>query len=373
MHIVADANLALLEETFGRHATITRLPGREISAEHLVNADALLLRSVTRANREILDGSAVKFVGTATIGTDHLDIPYLEDRGIHWTSAPGCNANAAAQYSLAMAWLACERRGKDLRDLTVGIIGKGNVGSRLQGLLNVLQIPSVACDPPLADKGETGLVDLATALQQAVISLHVPLTRDGPYPTFQMLGRHQLSGLADGTILVNSSRGNVLVGTALLDAIGQGRISAALDVWPDEPQLSLPLLDCAVVATPHVAGYSLQGKQNGTLMIYHAFCQWAGIEPDAVSGATGVLSKLELELEMGVDPVSQLLASSCGVDGDDLTMRSALAAPDCDIAPTFDQLRKSYRLRNDFDAWEVSGASAKRLRLLREMGALTAE
>ena len=185
MDMVADKNLALLDRTFGRHGAIHRVPGREIRPGHVRDADVLLLRSVTRANRDLLADSRVKFIGTATIGTDHLDIPFLEERGIRWASAPGCNADAAAQYSLAMAWLACRRTGKDLRDLSVGIIGRGNVGSRLQHLLNALDIPSVACDPPLQEAGEQGLVDAGTALSQPVVSLHVPLTRDGPCPTFR--------------------------------------------------------------------------------------------------------------------------------------------------------------------------------------------
>lgn len=371
MHIVADANLAILDETFGLHASISRVPGREIRRGHLKSADALLLRSVTRANRELLEGSAVKFVGTATIGTDHLDIPYLDASGIHWTSAPGCNANAAAQYSFAMAWLACRRRGKDLRDLAVGIIGRGNVGSRLQSLLNSLNIPSVACDPPLADQGETGLTDLATALQQPVISLHVPLTREDPYPTFQMLGNPELSRLHDGTILVNSSRGQVLEGNALLTAVRRGEVSAALDVWPDEPRIDLELLKHTVVASPHVAGYSLQGKQNGTLMIYRSFCQWAGIKADQVCNIPGSAQKLDLA--QGKDATAQLLTSSCGVADDDRAIRAVMAEPGCNVAAAFDLLRKSYRLRRDFDAWVVSGASRAQLQVLRAMGAGVAE
>ena len=277
MDIVADTNFALLDEFFARHGQIRRIPGREIRAENVRNADVLLLRSITRANAALLEGSNVQFVGTATIGTDHLDLDYLAERQIKWASAPGCNADAAAQYALAMAWLGCQRCGTDLRDLAVGIIGRGNVGSRLQALLNVLEIPSVACDPPLAELGEPGLVDLESALDQPVISMHVPLTHKRPYPTFRMLDARRLSLLPDGALLVNSSRGDVLDGNDLLQELESGRIHAALDVWPEEPELDLHLLDKTLLGTPHIAGYSQQGKQNGSLMIYRAFCEWQGI------------------------------------------------------------------------------------------------
>ena len=366
MHIVADANLALLEETFGQHASISTVPGRDMRAEHVRNADVLLLRSVTRANRELLGDSPVKFVGTATIGTDHLDIPFLEDRGICWASAPGCNANAAAQYTLAMAWLAANRLGKDLRDLSVGIIGRGNVGSRLQNLLDILHIPSVACDPPLADAGETGLVKQAQAFRQPVISFHVPLTSDGPYPTFHMLNGETLSSLSDGTMVVNASRGDVIDGNALLKDIRRQRVAAALDVWPHEPGLDLELMDSTVVASPHVAGYSMQGKQNGTLMIYRAFCDWAGIETATAGRAEQHFQ--QLHLDPAADVIRQVLNASCGVEQDDQTMRQSLSETGCDVAVAFDQLRKTYRLRNDFGAWEVSGHSPGQESVLSAMG-----
>jgi len=366
MHLVADANLALLDETFGQHGKITRVEGREITKQHLADADVLLLRSVTLANASLLKNTPVKFVGTATIGTDHLDIEWLTANNIRWASAPGCNADAAAQYALSMAWLACERQARRLRELTVGIVGLGNVGSRFQALLNALEIPSVACDPPLADAGRVGLVDLKQALSQPVISLHVPLTTDGPYPTRGMLNTNALEALPKHAILVNTSRGNVVKGDSLLAAIQAGEISAALDVWPGEPRPDQVLLDHSLVATPHVAGYSVEGRQRGTLMLYQAFCEWLDIEP--VYRHDQGLTGRALVLDPTIDAVSQALAASCHVARDDHQMRQHFSHPSLPVAGIFDRLRREYPLRHDFCAWSISRGTAKDLSLLRAMG-----
>ena len=357
MHIVADANLALLPQTFARHGRITTIPGRDICAEQVREADVLLLRSVTRAGAELLEGSRVRFVGTATIGTDHLDLAYLAERDIAWANAPGCNADAAAQYALAMASLACERLGRKLQDQTVGIIGYGNVGSRLQRLLNVLGIVSVACDPPLADAGMSGLVSLEKALSQPLVSLHVPLANDGPCPTVHMMNRDTLAAMRDGTLLVNTARGDVVDAGALKKELLSGRLHAALDVWPGEPQLDPELLAASLVATPHVAGYSLEGKRNGTLMIYTAFCRWRGISPHAadIQEQAGPVYRLDNH----PDVVSLLLGACSGVHADDDSMRAILRRPAHLGATAFDRLRRDYRLRRDFSAWTLSGVPAQ--------------
>lgn len=366
MKIVADANLPLLDQTFGQFGTINRFPGRDLRAEHVQDADVLLLRSVTRANAELLESSRVRFMGTATIGTDHIDTEYLAQRNITWASAPGCNADAAAQYSLAMAWLACERLGRDLRDQSVGIIGHGNVGGRLHRMLDALGIPSVSCDPPLSDAGQQGFVSLDEALDQPVVSLHVPLTCEGPYPTFHMLKARTLSRMAEGTLLVNSSRGDVVDGESLLRQLENGRICAALDVWPNEPELDLKLLRSTIISTPHIAGYSLQGKHNGLLMVYRAFCDWKGIVANVLDDGPGTCPHCTLD---GLkDAVSQLLETCCGVAGDDQVMRAALSDPLQESAPVFDRLRKHYRNRNDFSAWTISGCTPAQAIQLEALG-----
>lgn len=365
MKIVADDKLVLLDETFGLHGQVNRVSGREISPGMLGDADVLLLRSVTTAGRKLLGDSQVRFVGTATSGTDHLDVPWLESHGIRWASAPGCNADAAAQYSLALIWDACRRMDRDPRGQRVGIIGRGKVGGRLMRLLQALNIACVACDPPLALAGEAGLVDLDQALQQDIVSLHVPLTRHGVYATHSMLDGPRLARMRDGAILVNTARGEVVDGAALLGECQRGRLHAALDVWPGEPAVDLRLLKATVLASPHVAGYSEEGKRNGTLMIYREFLRWLGqteATPEA-SASTDLIHRLSGQ----GDPLTQVLDTVCGVAEDDRAMRSLLSG-NGEMAVAFDRLRSEYRLRHDFSAWSIRNATPALKPVLQALG-----
>ena len=366
MYIVADANLALLPQTFARHGRITTIPGREMCAEHLRNADVLLLRSVTRAGAALLAGSRVKFIGTATIGTDHLDVAYLAGRDIAWASAPGCNADAAAQYTLAMIWLACERLQRNPLDQRVGIIGRGSVGSAIQKLLTVLGLSCVANDPPLADTGTGGLVSLDEALSQDIVCLHVPLTLHGPYPTFRMIDSMQLAKMHDFALLVNTARGDVLDGAALLSQLSIGRLHAALDVWPGEPQLEPELVKATTVATPHVAGYSMDGKLNGTLMVYEAFCAWLDESPNPCVYPNGEV--LEMDLHAVKNPISSALQAACFVPRHDSAMRRLIDLAPNDRALMFDRLRRQYPSRRDFRAWQIHGADKNATSTLYKLG-----
>jgi erythronate-4-phosphate dehydrogenase len=351
--IVADRNIPLLAETFGRHGELRLRSGREIVPSDLAGADALLVKSITPVTRELLAGSSIRFVGSATIGFDHLDTRWLEQSGIAWTSAPGCNADAAAQYTLAMLLLACERLGRDVRGLSAGIIGRGNVGSRVQRLLAVLGVSTVANDPPLADAGVRGLVSQEEALAQDIVCLHVPLSRDGPCPTWRMIDTRTLHRMRDGALLLNSARGNVVAGDALLAELRSGRLHAALDVWPGEPDIGPDLLNATTVATPHVAGYSEEGRRNGALMIYEAFCHWAGLRPatDAVPAAP----RHELHLELDSDGFADVIRQVSHVEADDRAMRGLAGLDPEPRRLAFDRLRKDYPLRSDFAAWRLRG------------------
>lgn len=366
MRLVADSNLALLEETFGKHGRLTLIEGREIRREHLADADVLLLRSVTRADADLLEGTPVRFVGTATIGIDHLDTPWLEQRGITWASAPGCNADAAAQFSLAMIWEACRRLGKDPCSQSVGIIGGGNVGSRLRLLLEAASIPHVVCDPPLADLGQCGLVSYEDALAQPLVSFHVPLTRNGHYPTYRMLDAEHLQLIPDRALVINTARGDVIHGPALKTELISGRLHAALDVWPGEPCVDPELLAITTVATPHVAGYSFEGKQHGTWMIYQAFCRWLDIQIPEDPPLVSPVSNIRIDpLQPSLD---QALQAACDVAGDDYRMRAEFSRLPDNPEGAFDRLRKNYPLRHDFSAWEINGASPVDASSLRSMG-----
>jgi erythronate-4-phosphate dehydrogenase len=366
MKIVVDQNVSYAEKTFDRHGEITRVDGRQLKREQLRSADALIIRTVTRVNAALLTDTPVRFVGSASIGTDHMDIPWLQEHGIHWANAPGCNADSAAQYTLAMVWLACQRLELELKGLSVGVIGRGNVGSRVQRLLTTMGATVVANDPPLADRGETGLVPLEEALSQDIVCLHVPLTREGPYPTWRFIGRQALARMPDGALLLNAGRGDAVDGDDLTCELQSGRLQAALDVWPGEPLIDGQLLDKTVVATPHVAGYSSDGRRNGTMMVYQAFCEWAGELPAAAAESPGVFQKLQLETNR--DPVSKALDASCFVAEHDHAMRELIPLTTKQRAIEFDRLRRTYPKRRDFHAWQISCKQSEQSDLLRTLG-----
>jgi erythronate-4-phosphate dehydrogenase len=366
LKIVIDQNIRGAVATFAQHGELVAMDGRDIRREHLIDADLLIIRTTTKVNADLLEGTAVRFVGTTAIGTDHLDTAWLDQQGIRWCNAPGCNADSAAQYTLAMIWLACERLGRRLDEQRVGIIGRGNVGSRLQKLLNTLGVETVANDPPLADEGIQGLVSQAEALSCDIVSLHVPLTGDGPYPTLRMISEEQLARMPEGALLVNAARGNVVDGAALLDAAKAGRVQAALDCWPNEPLLDPELLDRTMVATPHVAGYSDDGKRNGTWMVYHAFCEWAGVEP--ASDGDNARRGQSLSIQNPENALSEALEATCFVSVHDRAMRELKELSSARIAHHFDQLRKDYPYRRDFHGWNVSCGDQQAAGVLNALG-----
>jgi erythronate-4-phosphate dehydrogenase len=366
MRIVVDRNIRAAEATFGAHARLTLMDGRAIRNEHLREADALLIRTATRVDETLLSGTPVGFVGTTSIGTDHFDLPFLERQGIAWANAPGCNADSAAQYTLAMVWLACERLGRSLPALSAGVIGRGNVGSRVQDLLRALGMAVVANDPPLSDAGVAGLVSFEEALAQDVVCLHVPLSRDGPYPTHRFVGARQLDRMRPGALLINTARGDVIHGAALRTALETGRLHAALDVWPGEPRVDAGLLRAAIVATPHVAGYSDDGKRRGTLMVYAAFCAWAGLE--RVAPPPPPAAPPPLHVASGEDALARALDAACFVRRHDAALRELAGASAGARAAGFDRLRRDYPPRRDFAAWRIECPDLESARLCHNVG-----
>lgn len=367
--IVADQNMPALERTFARHGELIRLDGRRISHADVRDAEVLLVRSVTPVNAALLQDTAVRFVGSATIGIDHLDTRWLEANNIDWAHAPGCNADAAAQYTLAMMWLACDRLQQDFRTQTVGIIGRGNVGKRLQRLLQALDIPVVACDPPLQERGEPGLVAMPEACDSSIISLHVPLSHNGRHASKDLFDLEQIRQLRAGTLLVNTCRGGVVEKTALLQQLRSGHLRAALDVWPDEPYIARELLSAVTVASPHIAGYSREGKYAGTDMIYQAYCRTLELDQGSQAGAKA--EEITLKFTPGTsadDVLRRLLQSSCPVARDDAALRALRSPPGIEKRVQFDSLRSGYPQRFEFKSHRVTGVAGKVRSLLAELG-----
>jgi erythronate-4-phosphate dehydrogenase len=348
MRIVADPNIPFVQEAFGPLGEVRLVPGREINAEAVRDADALLVRSVTLVNAGLLDGSPVKFVATATIGTDHIDEAYLSAKGIGFASAQGSNANSVAEYVIA-AMLEMGRRQKfRLRDKTLGVIGVGHVGSRVVRNAEAIGMRVLANDPPRARAKRTSpFVPLEHLLAEAdIITVHVPLTREGPDATFHLFDKDRLGLLKNSQpILINTSRGAMVDNMALLKAIdGEWLGGVVLDVWENEPKISPELLDVVDLASPHIAGYSFDGKVSGTQMIYTALCNFFDTKPN-----------WEPALPLPPEPSIELTASN-GEDDEEVLRRVVRRIYDIIVDDktlrqnilTFDKQRAEYPVRREF-------------------------
>ena len=359
MLIVADENIPLLDAFFAGFGEIRRYPGRSIDADCVRDADVLLVRSVTRVDRQLLEGSRVRFVGTCTIGTDHLDPGYFAEAGIHWSSAPGCNARGVVDYVLGSLMTLAELDGVVLPERVYGVVGAGQVGGRLVRVLQGLGWKVLVCDPPRQAAEGGDFVSLDEILQQCdVISLHTPLERDGEHPTWHLLGQDALARLQPGAWLINASRGPVVDNTALRKLLlDREDLHAVLDVWEGEPQVDLDLADLCTLATPHIAGYSLDGRQRGTAQIYQALCRWRG-EAEQVRLADLLprqrLAQIDLD---GASEPAWALATLCRVvydpRRDDADFRRSLSDDPDRQRAAFDLLRKHYPARREIEGLTV--------------------
>ncbi|GHC31456.1 4-phosphoerythronate dehydrogenase PdxB [Aidingimonas halophila] len=306
MHIVADRDIPGVDTCFGEWGRLTRLPGREIDARAVRDADVLLTRSITRVDDALVADSRLRFVGTCTIGTDHVDQTALTSRGIGFASAPGCNAEAVVDQVLSSLLTIAEREGTELDERRVGVVGVGNVGGRLFQRLSALGIDCLCCDPPRAQaEGDDGYVDLDTLIALCdVICLHTPLIPEGRYATYHLFDDARIEALAPETWLLNAGRGECLDGDALLRRLSRrGDITAILDVWEREPDIDQALWQRVAIATPHVAGYSLDGKLRATHMIYTALAdQWGMPKCHAFEELTPPPSLSRLVLDGGLTP-----------------------------------------------------------------------
>lgn len=359
MRIVADENIPLLEAFFANFGEIHRAPGRSLKAADLADAELLLVRSVTRVDEALLADSPVKFVGTCTIGTDHLDLDYLARRGIAWASAPGCNARGVVDYVLGALLALAERDGVRLPERRFGIIGAGQVGGRLAKVIAGLGWSLKVCDPPRQRAGESGFVSLEEVLAECnVISLHTPLTRAGEDATWHLLDEARLAALRPGTWLINASRGAVVDNAALLRVLRQRPdLGVVLDVWEGEPQVDVELAALCRLATPHIAGYSLDGKLRGTEQIYRAYCAHQGVEPSVSLAQLRPAPWLaELALDASADP-QWALATVCRAvydpRSDDAAMRLSLQGDAEARRAAFDALRKHYPPRREIEGLAV--------------------
>lgn len=355
MKLVIDENIPLANRFFGEFGDILALPGRSISAADVADADILIVRSITEVNQSLLENSKVRFVGSCTIGMDHIDTAYLDSRGIKYTNAPGCNANSVVEYLLSCLSILTETNGLDWNKLSVGIIGYGNVGSLLAQRLKKLGMRLLAYDPFLT---EPELVSFEEVLACDVITLHVPLTTDTAYPTYHMFNQAVLSQLKPHQVLINASRGAVIDNQALFHALSQeNSFTAILDVWEGEPDINVGLARKVLIGTPHIAGYSYDGKVAGTEIVYRALCQHVGFPVRHSSGQfleEPPLAQMTFTSTANVDwSVHTAIRACFDVRHDHSLLQASLRLPREERLAAFDFYRKTYRCRREFSGIKV--------------------
>lgn len=364
MKIVIDENMPYAEALFSQIGEVKMLPGRTLTADDLVDVDALMIRSVTKVNADLLTkANKLKFVGTATAGHDHVDQALLERKGIFFTAAPGCNKVGVAEYVCSVLMVLAQQQGFSIFDKTIGIIGAGQVGSYLAQCMTALGLKVLLNDPLKQQQGDTRqFVDLDVLLEQSdIVCLHTPITKNGDYPTHHLISAERLIKFRPNQILINAARGPVVDNQALKIRLQQqDGFTAVLDVFEFEPQVDLELLPLLAFATPHIAGYGLEGKARGTTMIFNAYCAYLNLA-----------NKVEASELLPVAPISQVQLSSgwsedCektqallhnltqliyDVRHDDAVFRREMSQLDGKAqAETFDRLRKQYWDRREYSA-----------------------
>ena len=359
MKIVADENIPLLMECFGAMGKVVPLQGRNITAEDLVDADALLVRSVTNVDEQLIKNSPLSFIGTCTAGADHLDHHYLSQKPITFTNAPGCNAISVVEYVIAALDVLAERDGFDIRQRKVGIVGKGQVGDRLYRTLEQFEVEVYANDPLCEPDDNVRFMPLDELIQCCdVICLHTPLTTAGEYPTRHLIDKGKLSAMKSGTILVSAGRGPVIDNAALKAVLEGGKqLSVVMDVWEFEPEVDPDLVKLVDIATPHIAGYSLDGKIRGTEMIYRSFCQHFGLPARVRLGAvTPIPAVKKIGFTDSAEPAracSTAIRTVYDIRRDDAQMRKLSKLADAERRQEFDRLRKDYAERREFKTLSV--------------------
>jgi len=370
MKIVADDKIPFLKGILEPFAEVVYLPGKQIDNKILKDTDALIIRTRTKCTESLLKGTKVRFIGTATIGFDHIDTKFCAKNGIFWTNAPGCNSTSVQQYmAVALLKMAFEFR-FSLKDKTIGIVGVGNAGSKVEKLARLLEMNILLNDPPRARKeGKKNFVNLSTVLNESdIITLHVPLNVVGEYCTWYLFNDMSFKKVKKGTWFINTSRGEVAETGALIKAMESGRLGGAvIDVWENEPDIDLNLMSGTFLATPHIAGYSTDGKANGTSIIVNALCshynlpleKWypadvpKPVDPEISLSGTGKTSE---------DVLREAVGSTYNIDEDNISLR---------FSPSdFEKLRNDYRTRREFNAYTIklNGGTKQSRRMLDQLG-----
>ncbi len=368
MKIIVEANMPFGREAFETLGDVEVVNGRTLSNDQLADVEIMAIRSTTKVTPDLLDGTPVKYVGTATIGTDHFDMDYMDAHGIKYCNAPGCNADSVADYITATLLLIAREKNIELAGKSVGIVGCGNVGSRIVKRAEALGMTVVQNDPPL--ERETGRSDQYRPISEVMdcdfITLHTPLTKEGQDATYHLADAAFLERMKDTAVLINASRGAVVDCDALKAALKNKTIAAAaLDVWEGEPCVDPELMELTIMATPHIAGYSYEGKVNGTVQVFEQICEWIGAEATwdvAPLMPEPIVPELTIDASgrSEQDVITEAVFGVYPIDRDDRDMREAHTGGDDETRKKkFDTLRKGYPIRREFSytTLKLNGAS----------------
>jgi erythronate-4-phosphate dehydrogenase len=356
MNIIVDENIVLAEEAFSSFGNARLVNGRSLTNDIVRDAEILIVRSITKVNEELLKNSNVKFVGTATIGTDHIDLEYLKRRDITFADAKGCNADSVAEYVFAALLKVASEKNISLNIKSISVIGVGNIGSRIVRLAESLGLIVLKNDPPLERKGiGRNYVSLDDALQADIITIHVPMSYEGIDKTFHLLNENKLKKIKSGTVIINTSRGAVIDNIALLSESVKKEFNLILDVWENEPSINTDLVAKTKIATPHIAGYSFEGKVNGTKMIYNSLCKFLNVNYAWEPKLPQIEGK-DLQLSNGKsseEKLFKLFSSIYDIENDDAGLREISNYKLSEQGDYFDLLRKSYGVRREFSNFTV--------------------
>ena len=367
MKIVADNKIPFLAGALEPYAEVIYLPGSETTPQIVSDADAIITRTRTICNENLLKGSNVKMIATATIGFDHIDTNWCNANGIEWTNAPGCNSWSVQQYIASLLVNLAQTFGFDCKDKTLGVIGVGNVGSKVARIAELLGFKVLLNDPPRAAKeGSAGFTSLETLLEKSdIITCHVPLQKDGPYATYHMFDKERIAKLRKDQFLINSSRGPVVDNAALKDALKTKSIAgASLDVWENEPNIDTELMDLLYTATPHIAGYSLDGKANGTTMSVQAIARKFNLPckdwhvTDIPLPAQDVCFTIDVTGKTAAEIIQEAILYTYDIKNDDKRLRASVS--------TFEKQRSDYPVRREFPAFTVTLDGALTPELIEE-------
>lgn len=379
MKIVIDDKIPFIRGAFEPFAGVVYAPGRSIDARMIADADALIVRTRTKCNRSLLEGSRVKIVASATIGFDHIDTYWLNENGIRWANAPGCNSGSVMQYVTSLLFFLAEKHSLDLPSLTLGIAGVGNVGTKVERAARTLGMRVLLNDPP-RQRREEG-TDLHTdtgrggsqfhslrklLIESDILTLHVPLTREGRDKTYHLLGLHNLSEMKKDALLINTSRGEVVDNIALRESLEKGLLrGASLDVWEGEPGADPLLVELADIATPHIAGYSVDGKANASISSVRVVAEtlglplehWTPAELPAPEAPVIDLSGLH---DSSLDLVARAVRHTYPIAGDDTLFRNG--------REKFEYLRDNYRIRREFGSYSVRTDDSRAAQIMENLG-----